>query len=457
MVDLKTLQAGGLVLSPNGASRYVGKKDQTYFGYIAEDGNAIAAQYDHIHRNLTTATLGNVLGSGDDHAVPAVIVLDDGNIMFFYGGDYSVQIYSRTTTTPEDVTTLGPPVLVTTGRTLPVFPHPHYNGAGIIVLFFRYLGYIVGQGPQYPDTQHIWWCKVSKDNGATWGAEFEVYEYVDGSFQVYIQGSPRYDCNEPTISDLTLCGHTMAAAHDHTVYYAGRLEMTDADHIYIKSPTGTILMDLNAPSTTIKPSQLTKIYDWTINGEKGWVYDIHSTSSTYIYCLYVTTNNDWFDQKICYARFNPTTNQFDIKSVIGEIHNNPEGGADPNSYILTADGCILYGTADDIVIPVATTDVLLGWQLVEYLSTDGGTTWNSTPITESPPVTNIMPVAVYNPHPKMRFLWNNILSWVFYSDWVSNVMIVDDAPPIPPAAETEEITVTFSANQNLTIPIGWNA
>ena len=413
-MDTFTLQAnvGWNWFSFPEAIHYDGTHDKTYFGYVTNTGMSTAASYDHDTGVTTTFLLHDYSVVKDDHDNPAVCVLNDGNIMYFCcAHGTSGNMRYRTTTTPEDISTLGAEQTLVSGLGWITYPLVFYHNP-IIVLLYRVS---MGTGARH------WAGRVSKDNGATWGAEFEWLRYPDVTDQVYVRGDFRYGQNvygSMIISNHPGPEHTSS---DHNVYYC-YLQVTDVDNIYIKSNLGAVLFDLNTPGAFIVPADLLVVHDSTVTGERAWVWDVFGTSSSYVYCVYATYENPpvLTNHRYNYARYNTGTFSFDIKGeicggggYIGNFYN-----ASNHSVIANYSGGVKIckdGTADVVYCSRNVTGTI--FEMWVYTSLDGGLTWTGAPITTgSGAVKNIRPITVLNPHPDMLVMWG-AGTYTDYENW----------------------------------------
>jgi hypothetical protein len=389
------------------AIHFRGAHNSTYFGYVTNAGAINAGQYDHETKNLKTFTLGTF--EPDDHNTPAINVLSDGKIIVFYARHQQDNaLRYRISSAPEDITTLGEEhVLTTSGLT--TYAQIIYKKP-VIVVFYR-----VTVGNQA--LAQRWSCRVSKDNGATWGAEVPVFDYGAGE-QLYMLSSWRWGVADNSAADIVLSGNP-GAGGAHGVRYC-YLYIAGPDSIYVAKPGQVALLDLNMPNGPIAPSDIPVVYDPSLNNQvPAWIWDVYATSPSYIYCVYATFPSDT-DHRYNYARYNPTTKAFDIKSEIcaagGYIGDNAEPQYSGGLSLANRPG------TQDILYASVYSWTSKTWEIVSYTSSNGGTSWVSQALTANSLVKNVRPVAVVNGTSDFAVYWE-AGDYTSYTDQTMNMIV----------------------------------
>jgi hypothetical protein len=355
--------------------------NSTYFGYVTNAGAISVGQYDHDTKNLKTFALGTF--EPDDHDTPAINVLSDGRIIVFYSRhQLDTALRYRISGAPEDITTLGAEhVLTTSGLT--TYAQIIYKEP-VIVVFYR-----VTVGAQ--DLAQRWSCRISKDNGVTWGAEIPVFDYGAGE-QLYMRSSWRWGVANNSAADIILSGNP-AVGDAHGVRYC-YLYVEGPSGIYVEKPGQVRLLDLNRPNGAIVPGDIPVVYDPSLNNEvPAWIWDVHATSASYIYCVYATFPSDT-DHRYNYARYNPTTKAFDIKSEIcaagGHIGDDAEPQYSGGLSLAKRPGM------QDTVYASVYSSTSKTWEIIDFTSSNGGTSWVSQALTANSLEKNVRPVGVIN-------------------------------------------------------------
>jgi hypothetical protein len=207
-----------------------------------------------------------------------------------------------------------------------------------------------------------------------------------------MRSSWRWDVPNNSAADIILSGNP-AVGGAHGVRYC-YLYIAGPDDIYVEKPGNVRLLDLNRPNGAIVTDDIPVVYDPSLNHEvPAWIWDVHATSVSYIYCVYATFPSDT-DHRYNYARYNPATNAFDIKSEIcaagGYIGDNAEPQYSGGLSLAKRPG------AQDTGYASVYSSTSKTWEIVEYISANGGTSWVSHALTANSLVKNVRPVAVIN-------------------------------------------------------------
>ncbi len=313
-------------------------------------------------------------------------MLSDGRLIVFYSRHSADSVLRyRISGSPEDISTLGVErTLTTSGAT--TYAQIIYKDP-VIVVFHRV-------------NMRSWACRISKDNGATWGSEMSVFDYGAGE-QMYLRSSWRWNTAGNNIADIILSGHPDVGSR-HEVRYC-YLRIGSTSDITIKKPGGITLLDLNKPTGPISTNKTTVVYDPSRNnGIKAWIWDVYATSASYIYCVYATFPSDT-DHRYNYARYNPTTQQFDTKSEIcaagGYIGDGSQRHYSSGMSIAKRSG------VQDVIHTSQYSTESKKFEIVDFSSSDGGHTWQAAPRTNNSSVDNIRPVTVVNGRLDFSMYW----------------------------------------------------
>jgi hypothetical protein len=369
------------------ALHYKGAHDRTYFGYVASTGAIVIGQWDHDTNALTKVTLGTF--EPDEHNAPAIQVLNDGRLIVFYSRHNADTVLRyRISSSPEDISTLGSErTLTTSGKTTYaqiIYKYP------VIVVFYRV----------QVSTPQRWSCRISKNNGATWGSEIPVFDYGSGE-QMYMISSWRWNVAGNSVADIVLSGHPDVGTR-HGVSYCS-LRIGGSSDITIRATNGTTLLDLNRPNGPITTEKIPTVYDPSANnGISAWIWDVYATSDSYVYCVYATFPSST-DHRYNYARYNPATQQFDIKSEICAAG----GYIGDNTQLHYSGGMAIAKNAgmQDVIYTSQYSTESKKFEIVDFSSPDGGLTWQAAPRTNDTTVDNVRPVAVVNGSSDFPMYW----------------------------------------------------
>ncbi|SIR74595.1 Concanavalin A-like lectin/glucanases superfamily protein [Haladaptatus litoreus] len=249
------------------AVRYVGRNDQTYFGYLGgPTGCDIqAGAYNHRTGDLTRIMLHESF-SADDHTNPSLLIREDGHVLVFWTKHNGTDIYYATSTEPEDISDFGPrqtisqhivtypnPVQVTTEDQAPIYLFYRDREVTTDATSDRY-GYI-GDG-------HVYYRR-SLDGGATWSDQFQMVTAPEGHYSMYFVHA---QANDGTVhfflTDAERGGDAPKWNVLHCAYHDGAFYRADGSKIADE-------MDL--PMTR---SDLETVYDSAAaDNEYAWVWD----------------------------------------------------------------------------------------------------------------------------------------------------------------------------------------
>jgi hypothetical protein len=319
----------------------------------------------------------------DDHNDPAIGILSNGNVIVFYGGhNHDNNTYYRISTTRGDITTLGTEHVWTSPTGLSSYNQLMISG-NTVIDFYRIA--TPGSSGQY------WGCKISTNNGTTWGNEVLVFNF--GQLQQgYIRSSMRWNSNTPSMADIILSLNPSMTG-DNGIYYTS----IDVANKLVKAPNGTVLMDLTNPGSPLDFQSLTKVYDYYANGNiKAWTWDVYAPNSNYITVLYATFPSST-DHRYYYARYNSTTNAFDSTLVVADAG----GYIGDTSQISYSGGMSFAKPGYDTFYASVQINGL--WQIEKYTSPNNGTSWTNTQITNDANK-NIRPIAPVNMDRTVNFL-----------------------------------------------------
>jgi hypothetical protein len=228
------------------AVHHVGQRDRTYVGYVTSTGDVAVLAVDH-----AGAIARTTLHPGyerDDHASPALLVLPDGRIAAFYSGHSGRAMNYRVSERPEDISRFGPELSIgvnTAPDGVYTYANPFYLSAeSRVYLFFR-------SGTYKPGFTY------SDDGLRTWAPAQVAIE--SPSRRPYV----KYASNGADSVYLAFTEGHPNEFGDNSIYCAkfSQGRFTDA--------AGA---DLGA--APIDTASLTKIYDGSSAGGRGWVHSI---------------------------------------------------------------------------------------------------------------------------------------------------------------------------------------
>lgn len=357
----------GKVLSPNGGWYCMNEHwllgnhadNALYCRFINSEGDAGAAKL-NIETGVTSETILHWRFQLDDHAVPALLTMPDGNLLAIYAR-YSIvgdPIYVRRTVTPGDITYWTTAVQIPTEQ--PWYPKPTYIGNRLYV-FFRHT------------TRHDFIS--SDDNGATWSTPAPMFSYSTG-WRGYVNYKIT-GTGASTRVDFTTTDDNPSPTGSYSNLYHCYLQNGN----FYKSD-GTLIGALGAGAIT--PAQMTKIYDHTSNGD-AWLCDIQHDFNgrpVIMFSTFPALENHLF----WYTRWTGTA---------WALHQMTYAG--PSPYDL--EGEPRYSGGLSILADGTGSTVYLSrWvgcpmEVEKWQTTNGGAAWTSTPVTTNSPEKNFWPTS----------------------------------------------------------------
>lgn len=319
-----------------------------YASYVTDDGS-VAVSSLHVATEATAKFTLHSRLEVDDHDVPGMALLGDGNLIAFYSRHSITEdpIYWRATSTPGDVSTFGDEQTIALPGNQPCYPKPVVRTTdGRIYVFFRGV------------LQHDY--IYSDDDGATWSTPAALFTWSPGwrGYVNLVANGNRVDFivnddnpNSSSRTNLYHCYLDLAAEHFYTT-------------------AGVSIEDLGAGGLTT--SQLTKIYDYTSDGD-AWGWDVQVGADGHPRCVFATFPG------AASAAASDTNHKYKFgrwTGVAWVVSDVVDGG----TYIIDDGGewrysgglGLLSGAADVIYL---SRPVNGQWEIERWTTGDGGATW----------------------------------------------------------------------------------
>lgn len=220
---------------------------------------------------LQTSTNGNDCTTiPDDHDVPGIMVKSDGRIVAVYSHHACQTIWYRISANPEDVTSwFTERVMLNDGTRTFTYPTPVRLPAesNRTYVMFR-------DGDSTNSRYHSYLTSndldgISTDVAATWSSKVQ---FLDSSTVADNNNETAYTLVAPKGTDtlyFTFSQHPRYPEVDHNVYSfyykAGSWYKPDGTLIHANAALPIVTSDLTGSAL---------VYDWTISGNKGWIWDI---------------------------------------------------------------------------------------------------------------------------------------------------------------------------------------
>lgn len=371
-VQLQQMPGGSWPSIITPASYYNG---HTYFGYIdGGDGSVRVASFNHATHAIVTSP---AIVSGfaiDLHSAPSVLVRSsDHKIVIAVAAHDSANLYIAVSTNAEDVTAWGTATDISGSLGASEFTYANLfqlsGESGKIYLFYR----------NQPSTTAILAMATSTDGGATWTAQTSLYENSTKGVYWSIGSDDTSRIDFVSTDGYAPSGDTASVYH---FYYSGGS--------YFKSD-GTLI----TASLPLAPSNLTKIYDGTTNGNATAVLAVVGGSSPVaVWEAANTAGYSGHPENYWYAAYSGGA---------WNVHKVDDAGAAPNGG-LSSGGLTIDRT--NISRLFVSRSPSSNYQMYLYETSDGGATWTPTALTaDSGDTQNFHPISPRNAASGLSAIW----------------------------------------------------
>lgn len=377
-----------LTAAPNGGwvwfsdPRAVYDNGYTFVGYTDNDGNYVAARYNHATGAVDQTFVLYTSSVIDDHQNPVFLVrASDSRLLAFYRDTSAGECLIRVSTNPDDVSAWGAPtdVMSQLGAATRYYHRPHElpGESGTPMYLWLSTNDISGLAK-------IFGYSKSTDGGTTWSTYTSIYQCTTWVYEkMVVNGTDRFDFavtdNHPTDGATSIY---------HFYYHAGS---------YYKSD-GT-LITAGLPFSQTAP---TKVYDGS--SISSWIWDIAIDPATsrpiLVFATFPTPSSD---HRYNYAAWNGTVwvvNQ--ICTAGGPIATNL--GFDPGQTYYS--GGVSLDHTDPSIVYVS-RNIGSQWEIWRYHTADGGATWTSVQLTTGSAQPQVRPVGIRGRVNDLAALWLN--------------------------------------------------
>ena len=368
---------------------YEGKYKRTYTGWVNKSGDICMGYYDHTTGDIKETILKKGL-EYDDHANPAFLLLEDGRFMVFYSAHCGKEMYYRTMRTPEDILSWGDEKeleIEKKGKFGYTYPNPIQLAKedNTIYLFFR--------GSDFKPN-----FTTSKD-GMKWN---EARTLIKGSGD-----RPYMKIASDGIEKIHFAftdGHPNKEENNNIYYaYYKNGNIYKADGSKIKSME-------NLP---VNPSDADKVYDASVSGARGWIWDIALEISGNPVIVYATMP-EMSDHRYNYARWDGRKwNNFEITPAGGWFPQTQEGKTESEPWY---SGGIVLDHSDPSIVYLS-RQINGIFEIERWKTPDGGVSWEKETVTSDSEKNNVRPVVVRR-HRKddMGIIWM-YGDYIFYTNY----------------------------------------
>lgn len=343
------------------AVRHKGRHDRTYLGWLTRTGEIQVGAYEHATKAFTTATLMDRF-QVDDHNNPSVVVRPDGRLMVFWSAHAGRDMFYRTSTRAEDITSWGPTMTLPVqlaGQVGYTYPNPVFvpSEGGRLYLFWR---------AWYQPT--VSW---SDDGGKTWAPARQVL--ANGRHRPYVKVALGPD----GALHLAFTDAHPASTDVNDVHYGvlrkGVLYRSDGSRI------GALA---DGP---LSPDAFETVYSQRQHGAKAWIHDI-AVRPDGRPAVVLATFPSVLDHRYRYAWIGAD----------GVWRSTELTNAGP-SFVKDGleqyySGGIALDHEDPSTVYLSRKDGLT-WEIERWRTPDGGRTWTHTAVTSRSTLPNVRPVS----------------------------------------------------------------
>lgn len=325
-------------------------EDVTITGWVGRNGDICVASYNNVTGKLVTRTLHPKLQC-DDHANPAFHLRQDGRITAFYSSHCGTPLYQRTTTRPARVAEWGPESTVPTntpGGYGYTYPTPIWSPPeGRLYLFWRGASFL----PTF---------STSGDEGETW----EPARTLIGD-------------DEPGSSQRPYVKYASRDGVIHLAYTQAHPRNRPTSIFYMRYVPGAGWQradgtDIGEPPFI--PTDGDRVYNAWEHDMRSWVHDVAVGADGQPRIVFATFSRAaaYTDHRYWYARWDGQRWQ--------KRQITPAGPSiDPDGEVQYSAGIVL--DQSDARVAYLSRKKGSWFQVERWKTTDGGTSWDVTPIT----------------------------------------------------------------------------
>lgn len=319
------------------------KGSQTIVGWTSSDGDIGVSAYDQ-ESGDTQSTVLDPAFEVDDHSSPAIFVRDDDRLVLFWTEHNTQTIYWKISETPSDVSSFGPLKSFDTASAVN-YPQPVPWDGGIR-LYYRY-----GSGDS-----SVWAYRDSTDGASSFGARQTLFDDASESWN-YIH--PYVDSNKLHF-----------AMGDH------RMETPGIYHWYLEDGTyyesgGTEIQSASSAITAV--SDVTTVYDGGASGNNPpKQYDLQTDSNgnpVVVFTEHVETGSGGGD-----GDYRARWAKWDGSQWVVGAEITAMGGAMPENHYY--EGGLSLDSQDPTTVYVSVEQDSRNYQIQEWTTNDGGSTWS---------------------------------------------------------------------------------
>lgn len=348
---------------------YEGKYERTYIGWVNKSGDIQISRYDHRTKEVITETIKDSLDC-DDHANPALLMLNDGRLMVFYSAHSKEPMYYRTMKYSENISEWENEKVVgtnTLGKRGITYPNPIQlkKEDNVIYLFWRGGNF----KPSFAKSRDgIEWTQAKTLIEGRGSRPYIKYA-SDGIEKIHFAFTDGHPNREEKNSIY------------YAYYYNGALYRADGSKIK------------GMEEIPIKTTEADKIYDSEISGTRSWIWDIaldNLGNPVIVYAVFPELT----DHRYRYAKWTGSMwidNEI-VSANDGWFPQTPEGERETEPFY---SGGIALDHADPSILYLSRKESDV-FEIEKWVTSDNGASWGVEKITSGSEKNNIRPVVIRN-------------------------------------------------------------
>ena len=381
------------------------KEPRLYAGWTSAKGDIVVGTFSYSTGTILDTIIQPEFEK-DDHSNPSLLILPDGKLMVFFSG-HNGRLFVTTSIRPGDLREFEPVRTIDAGdKVCYSYPIMLSEEKNRIYLFFR------GGADWKPS------LVTSDDMGRTWsppriivrkpGSLPHVRPYVkivsDGKSTIHVAFTDGHPKDEPS----------------NSIYYMRYQRGVFSD------AAGNEMGHIS--SLPIDQNKIPRVYDGTLNGARGWIWDVAHTrngdpvmvyatipqESNHLYNYAFWDGKAWTNRPICKAgswfpRF-----------------EKPKESEEPEPYY-SGGICLDHGNPMVVYLSRPRNDV---FEIERWETTDAGEHWSTRAITDRSKQDNVRPFAVPGcpAGTSPSVLWMNTSRYRHYTDYQAAILTDKPAP-----------------------------
>jgi hypothetical protein len=372
--------------------------DRIYLGWVKKNGDVVISSYNK-ELNKTSLRVLHPKLQIDDHAAPSILILPNGKIIAFYSAHMGDNLYYRISKNSEDISSWSKEMSIGTNVTVNKADQKHWG--------WNYTYSNPVQLSSENNKIYLFWrgangkpsFSTSTDSASSWSGESTLFYVPKESPYVKI-------CSNGTdkIYFTFTDGHPQKVRNNNVYFaYYQNGSFYKADGTFIKGIEALPLV----------PSDVDMVYDSFKNGSGAWIWDIAVDKFGFPVIVYANFRT-LGDHRYRYARWNGK--RWDDNEI------TPAGGSVDKINEPYYSGGITIDHENPAKVFLS-REVKGTHEIEEWITEDGGFSWDSKAITSRSKNKNMRPIVPRNHDSKnVELFWMNG-KYSSYTEYDTKLMV----------------------------------